>query len=162
MEPSGDVILGNVAIKDNAFRKKVRITSVSGGATSIGVESFRDCSNIASIMLPNITGQVGAYSIRDCSNLEVADLGSCTQINNQAFQNDHKFQTLILRRTSLCVLQNSAAFTNTPMVGYNGLSGTIYVPSDLISSYKSASNWSSIFNEGHVTFTAIEGSIYEL
>ena len=69
----------------------------------------------------------------------------------------------MLRRTSaICALGNTNSFTNTPMAGYNSLTGTVYVPEDLISSYQTATNWSTLYNNGTVTFTKIEGSIYEL
>jgi hypothetical protein len=37
----------------------------------------------------------------------------------------------------------------------------VYVPNDLISSYQTASNWSTRYNAGKITFHAIEGSPYE-
>lgn len=40
--------------------------------------------------------------------------------------------------------------------------GTVYVPSALISSYQTASNWSTLYNNGTLTFAAIEGSPYQL
>ena len=48
------------------------------------------------------------------------------------------------------------------MRGYNSLTGTVYVPSDLISSYQTATNWKTLYDGGTVTFEAIEGSDYEL
>lgn len=80
-----------------------------------------------------------------------------------AFANCYKLQTLILRKSdTICTLANVSAFNNTPIRGYNSLTGTIYVPSALISTYQTATNWSTIYGEGHVTFAAIEGSEYEL
>lgn len=161
-EPNGAITLGSIEVGAFALARKTTITSLSGSVTQVIENAFNGCRGLTSISFPNMTGQVQQSAARDCSNLVIADLGGCTQINNGAFQNDNILQTVILRRTSVCNLQNAGAFTNTAIRGYGGGSGTIYVPSALVETYKTATNWSSIYNEGHVTFSAIEGSIYEL
>lgn len=98
-----------------------------------------------------------------CTLLEYADIGNTAAIAAIAFANCYKLQTLILRKSdTICKLANVSAFNNTPIRGYNSLTGTIYVPSALISTYQTATNWSTIYAQGHVTFAAIEGSEYEL
>lgn len=133
----------------------------SSSATSIGYNAFQG-ANITSFSAPNLTGAANnASTFNSAKKLTFADMGSLSKIYSNFAWNANALTVLVLRHTSVVVLDNVNAFGNTPIRGYNGLSGTIYVPSDLISSYKTASNWSSIFNEGHVTFTAIEGSVYE-
>ena len=160
LAPNGDIVLGNIIIQSNALRKKP-ITSISGNATKISSESLRDCTSLTSIMLPNINANIESWSCTGCSNLEIVDAGSPPQIFANTFNDCKKLQTFIIRTTSVCALQSDSAFTNTPFKGYNGLTGVFYVPSSLINSYKTASNWSSLFNTGYCTFSAIEGSIYE-
>ena len=48
-------------------------------------------------------------------------------------------------------------------IGYRGWgsAGTLYVPNDLIASYQSASNWSTILGYTNNQIKKIEGSIYE-
>lgn len=160
-EPSGAITLGSIEVGAFALARKTAITSLSGSVTQVIENAFNGCRGLTSISFPNMTGQFQQGAARDCGNLTIADLGGCTQINNGSFQNDNILQTVILRRTSVCTLQNVGAFTNTAIRGYNGGSGEIYVPENLITSYQNASNWSSIYAEGHVTFKKIEGSIYE-
>lgn len=125
---------------------------------------------LTSARFPNITpalslGTVFGYTTaaNACQLLETCDIGSTTGIAANAFANCYKLQTLVLRKSaSVCTLANVSAFTNTPMSGYNGLTGTVYVPSALISSYQTATNWSTLYNDGTVTFAAIEGSEWEL
>lgn len=114
------------------------------------------------LSIPNAYGQ--AFVPCDgCNALEFADMGASYQFNANAFRNCYKLQTLVLRKSdAVATLGNISAFSNTPMRGYNGLSGTIYVPSALISNYQTASNWSTIYAEGYCQFVAIEGSEYEL
>ena len=160
-EPNGVITLGSIEVGAFALAKKTAITSLSGSVTQVLENAFNGCSSLTSISFPNMTGQFQQAAARDCKNLTFVDLGGCTQINNTAFQNANALSTLVLRRTSVCTLQNVQAFVNTPIRGYGGGSGEIYVPESLISTYQGASNWSSIYSEGHVTFKKIEGSIYE-
>ena len=97
-----------------------------------------------------------------CKELEYLDIGLTTGIAATAFANCHKLQTLILRKTTVASLANVSAFTNTPMQGYNDLSGVVYVPNDLIESYKTATNWKTLYDAGTIEFKAIEGSEYEI
>ena len=98
-----------------------------------------------------------------CQQLELVDAGKVQAIGANAFANCYKLQTLILRRTgAICALNATTAFNNTPMSGYNGLTGTVYVPNALISTYQTSTNWSTLYNNNTVTFVKIEGSIYEI
>ena len=158
-----------------AFRYCKGITSLSGNCriTTFGSNAFNGSRTyqmqLAHVSLPNMAVALlyivfgSTTATNACQQLEDADIGSTQSITANAFANCYKLQTLVLRRSdAICTLANVSAFLNTPMRGYNSLSGTIYVPSALISTYQTATNWSTIYGEGHVTFAAIEGSEYEL
>lgn len=158
-----------------AFRGCESMTGISGNGaiTTLGGSAFHGftghLSQLKYARFPNMAisslGTVFGSSTETnaCQELELADIGSTAAIAADAFRRCYKLQTLILRKSdAICTLANISAFTNTPMRGYNSLSGTIYVPSALISTYQTATNWSTIYGEGHVTFAAIEGSQYEL
>lgn len=121
---------------------------------------FQGCSALETIEMPALATSFNGYCGGDCTSLTFADLGNCTQIQANAFKNARSLATLILRRSSVCALQNTSAFSGTPFAN-GGSGGTIYVPSSLISSYKTASNWSTLHGYGTVTWKAIEGSEYE-
>ena len=159
----------------SAFARCVGMTSIScnGAITTLSNNAFTGNSShpmqLAHVSFPNMAVSSLGYVFGSttpanaCQLLEDADVGNTAAIAANAFANCYKLQTLILRKTgSICTLANISAFTSTPMRGYNSLSGTIYVPSALISTYQTATNWSTIYGEGHVTFAAIEGSEYEL
>ena len=171
-------------LKNECFRECGNLTSVSfpNVTTLTGEGMFRQCGKLITASLPKATvvqtylfynnqklttvdvslaTEVKISAFQQCYALELLDLPKVTKIYNNAFYNARVLYTLILRHTSVVTLDNVGAFTNTPVRGYNGSSATIFVPQNLIATYKTASNWSSIFNEGHVTFSAIEGSIYE-
>lgn len=83
---------------------------------------------------------VGNYGFCTCSELTSVNFASVTSIGDYAFAWCDKFTTLILRSTTMCTLTNTSAFLSTPIKSGDGY---IYVPSVLVDTYKTATNWSS-------------------
>lgn len=161
---SGDYVNNSITkLRNYAFNYYTGhdFTFSSTSATSIGYNVFQG-SNITSFSAPNLNSSINnASAFNSAKKLTFADLGSLSKIYGNFAYNANTLYVVVLRNASVVTLDNVSAFGNTPIRGYSSRSGTIYVPSNLISSYKTASNWSTIFGEGHVTFSAIEGSIYE-
>ena len=126
--------------------------------TSIGDYAFRNCSNVTSIVLPSCS-TFGTAAFNTCGNLVVCDFGG-GNISPNGFSSCSNLRTLVLRKTG--DISTLGAWNATIMGGIynNPTASTIYVPSALISTYQTATNWSSAYSAG-VTFTAIEGSYYE-
>lgn len=157
-----------------AFQRCVRIITLraNGAITTIGSNAFTGLSSapmmIEEVYFPNATLTSLATNIfgsttaaNACQHLRVIDMGYTSGLAISAFANCYALSTLVLRKTgSVCSIQSSS-LNNTPMSGYGGGTGTVYVPSALISSYKTATNWSTLYNNGTVNFVAIEGSQYE-
>lgn len=146
--------------KSNLFSECNTITSINLSLTGAGPSWFFNCKGLVTAILKITNNNYATSFFNSCTNLEIADL-DVTAIKATMFNSNNKLQTVILRNTNVVTLDNISAFQNTPVRGYNGLTATIYVPSDLISSYQTASNWSTIYSAGYVTFAAIEGSAYE-
>lgn len=158
-----------------AFNKCTGLVSLScdGAITTINGSAFLGSSsnkmNLEEVSFPNMTtaslGTAFGYTTASqaCQKLHTADIGKTKAIGGSAFANCYALTTLVLRRSdAICALNNVNAFTNTPMSGYSGLTGTVYVPSALIATYKTASNWKTLYDGGTLTFAAIEGSVWEL
>jgi len=164
--PSGLTSIGN-----SVFVRCTSIESIScdGAITSLGSSAFQGCSSLTSASFPNMAltstlstvfGTTTATSA--CQQLAFCDIGSTNGIAANAFANCYALETLVLRKTaSVCTLGGTSAFLNTPMRGYDGKTGKVYVPSALIESYKTATNWATLYDAGTVEFLAIEGSEYE-
>ena len=164
------------SIGQYAFQRCVSIPSIScdGNITSLGTYSFVGISaqpmSMTFVKFPNMNistlsaNTFGSTTAANaCQQMEIADIGKTQAIGANAFANCNKLQTLVLRRTgAICTLNDVSALLNTPMRGYNSLTGTVYVPNDLISTYKTATNWSTLYNNGTLSFVKIEGSIYDL
>lgn len=168
--PAGVTYIGS-----NAFPFCNGLTHIScdGPITTLGSNAFMGNASypmqLVTASFPNMTltsnlgSAFGSTSADNaCHLLEFCDIGSTAGINGNAFANCYALETLVLRKTaSVCTLGSVSAFLNTPMRGYNNLTGKVYVPSALIESYKTATNWATLYNAGTVEFVAIEGSEYE-
>lgn len=108
--------------------------------SSIGTYTFGyiDVPNTA--CLPSLV-TVANSGFRDNKGLTKVDLAVATKVDALGFYSCGALETLILRKTdAVCTLQNTNAFTGTKIASGTGY---IYVPSALIDSYKSATNWST-------------------
>jgi hypothetical protein len=98
--------------------------------------------------------RVKARTFEGCTSLKFVDLASCKYLSatggsaNQ-FANCSSLETIILRSSTMCTLSATSIFTNTPIESGTGF---IYVPSALVDTYKSATNWSVFASQ----FRAIE------
>jgi len=170
------------SIGKSAFRDYASLTSaIFANCTSVGDGAFYGCSALATLKLPNLTTIVGSsvfYSvvaplvfpklatypsinaINGCKASAI-DLGpTISNIPSFMFNSSSNLKTLILRKTSIADLGAINAFNGTPFAS-NGTGGALYVPSALISTYQSATNWSTILGYANNQILPIEGSIYE-
>lgn len=133
---------------------------LSVASTKFGKNALRNCSNITLVCAPNCK-KIESEATKEMNALETIDLGNCASIDDMAFQNDSNLKNIIIRRTAgVCALLSGRVFLYTRFVS-GGAGGSIFVPSNLISAYKTASNWATLEGYGVVNWVAIEGSIYE-
>jgi len=102
-------------------------------------------------------------AFQDDTNLQKVDQLSGYGFGATAFSGCTALKTVVLRSTTLVALSNINHFNKTPFASGKA-GGTLYVPQDLISSYQSATNWSTILGYGsgeQNQILPIEGSIYE-
>jgi hypothetical protein len=116
---------------------------------SVGTYAFYGCTGLVTITLPKLT-TLSSQPFYSCSKLVHADCGQVNSIPAQAFNACTALTELILRKTSsICTLANVSGVNNTP-IGKG--TGYVYVPSILIDTYKTATNWSTFADQ----FRAIE------
>lgn len=156
--PSGRIAFNNaITITIGAFTRKP-ITSLFAPNAKVDNTAFANCTSLKTAVFNDLKS---TNNFQGCSALEAVDFKSA--ILGGAFSSCTKLATLVIRATSLASLNNVNAFTGTPFASGKA-GGTLYVPSALISSYQSASNWSTILGYGsgaQNSIQAIEGSIYE-
>jgi hypothetical protein len=122
--------------------------------------AFNNCKSLTVAVIKAIGNTY--YVFRGCTSLTAVDILDNTNNNmiDNAFQNSTVFDTLIIRAETMYPLMNTSAFNGTKFAS-GGAGGTLYVPSALISSYQTATNWSTILGYANNSIQAIEGSIYE-
>ena len=132
------------SIGNYAFYECSNFTSVNfPECTTIGNSTFAYCSSLTSVSFPVCTS-VGENAFLYCSSLTSVSFPKYTIIGSSAFRYCYRLSQVYLMNSSVCTLSNSNAFTSTPYTGYkNHFAGTpyIYVPTSLVASYKSATNW---------------------
>lgn len=105
--------------------------------------TFESCTKLPKIYLPSLTTISGwGWAFNSCTNLEKVYFPKLTDFSGalSCFNSCGKLTTVILGASTVCSLSSSNVFPQTPIA--NG-TGYIYVPSALVNSYKSATNWSN-------------------
>lgn len=139
--------------------------------TSAGSSVFRNAKSLRTVYMPKLNkleqflfmgdtaletvtfpkvASVEGQAMESCSALTYVDLPICKRIVAKGFNKCSSLETLILRKSdAICTLANVSAFTSTPIESGTGY---VYVPSALVDSYRTATNWSTYANQ----FRAIE------
>lgn len=161
----------NALYTPNATPSPAFLTSVSfPNVLTVGRSVLREQNLVASINMPSLTRILGdyafyktaiteislpslnysgsnvtiTYTFYGCTNLRKIDFGSNSATFNDRFGQNYfgncsALLALIIRCNNV-VLAGSSSFINTNTSIYSG-NGYVYVPSNLIDSYKAANNW---------------------
>lgn len=124
----------------------------------IGSYAFYKCLALPGVSLPNCEyiGSSAFYfdgftslNLPKCSYigscafeggaLKQVKLSVCSYVGNSAFYMNTSLTEIYLYYSSVCILFSSGVLSQTP---FSKGSGSIYVPSSLVSAYKRADNWS--------------------
>ena len=111
--------------------------------TSIGSSVFSGCRSLTTIDLPKCTS-IDGYAFQSCTSLTTIDLPKCTSIENMAFYKCTSLTAIILSNNQVVTLGGTNAFYDSSIK--NG-TGYVYVPDNLVDSYKTATNWSTCANQ---------------
>ena len=136
-----------------AFAGCILLTEVSFPlATSIADYSFTRCSALTTINFPLVTS-IGYGGFQNCTSLVNVSFPKVTSIAARAFYGCTSLTTITLDSSTLCSLANIDAI---PATSSHHI--TVYVPYSLIGSYQTATNWSTHYNNGYITFSPIFGT----
>lgn len=143
--------IGGYAFDDCSALEDVNFPMVTRliGQTS---STFRNCSSLARVEFPSLITLDQGYAFSGCTALKIADFPVLTAISGSSVF-DRKYDTsagctsleaVILRAPSVVELTGSNVFRTTPIESGTGY---IYVPDDLVDSYKAMTNWSTYANQ---------------
>lgn len=126
----------------SAFNRALALTNLHlPKATVLNESALASCNKLVGVELPNVR-TVYRYVFQYCELLESIDCHQLTYIAAYAFQYCYSLKSVIIRSETVCSLVNKNAFeycshfTSTK-------DGYIYVPANLVDSYKADTNWSS-------------------
>lgn len=104
---------------------------------------FNVAKNLISANLPLVTAlPADAFHL---STIRTADFAAVTNISRTAFTDCTSLETLIIRTPSVCVISDiSVALRGSKIAAGTGY---IYVPDNLVDSYKTATNWVTLANQ---------------
>ena len=139
LEEDGVTILGNYALYKNTALTSVNLPNV----ITLGTYSLNGCTGLTSIELPKVN-TINTYALAANTNLEIVNLSGTEKkiIDANAFNGDTKLTHLLVNSSTISTLSATSAFIGTKI---NRKLGAIYVPTDLIATYKSGTNWSNYF-----------------
>ena len=92
--------------------------------------------------------RLGERAFSNCVNLTSADFTALNGIDEYTFNGCSSLTDLYLRGADVVPLSSVNAFSGTPAVGSNPGLFTLHVRSELVDSYKAATNWSTLYNNG--------------
>lgn len=115
--------------------------------SAISSYAFHNCKSLLSVSFASVQ-TVGSSCFYGCNSLSAAFLGSkLTRLSANAFYSCWRLTELHLESVATVpTLQNSNAFTSTPIAGFTsytgGVYGSIFVPSSMYNAFSAAANWS--------------------
>ena len=122
-----------------AFQSCISLTQVSLPMCSyIGSSAFYTCWDISQVSLP-MCSYIGNNAFWQCHPLAQVSLPMCSYIGSNAFRGCTSLSIITIGYSNICSLNASSTFYNTKITSSTG---SIYVPTSLVDSYKSAKNWS--------------------
>lgn len=135
------VLYANYAtsIGSSAMQYCIALTEVNAPElTEIGQSGFSGCLSLTKVNTPKVE-TLSNYAFYNCESLKSISLPKLYEIRTGAFKFCIMLDKLILGGNQVATLSSTTAFTATPIA--NG-KGYIYVPDNLVDSYKTATNWS--------------------
>ena len=100
--------------------------------------AFNFCGALTQVDLP-MCSYLGYSAFAWCDHLSQISLPVCSYISGGTFELCGSLSIITIGYSSVCSLDSSGAFKNTPIASGTG---SIYVPASLVDAYKSADNWS--------------------
>ena len=138
--PDGGTIIGS-----GAFYNCYSLTNINipDGVTAIRGNMFFNCYSLTSVNIPDSVTNIGGYAFYNCyslTNINIPD--SVTNIGTSAFSNCRSLTDIVVKGTPS--LADTNAFSNI----YSGY--LIYVPRAKLSWYSTATNWTTLYNNGKI------------
>lgn len=147
------------SIRGNTFRdrnnlKEIKLpnctTLLSGGSQATS------CNMLKKVYFPKVNSGTYAYGFQECPKLVFADIGWVNALEAAVFNNCKSLIAVIIRGDSVSKLSQTGVFGGTKYATSGAGGAYVYVPRNLISSYQTATNWSTLYAAHSDMFRALE------
>lgn len=130
-------------IGNHAFRGS-KITSINcSNVTSIEAYGLDSCSSLVDVNLPKVNS-LKNYAMQNCKALVRLEFQQKITTQGAVWLNCSALTTLVLRGSTMSALGNKNCFNGTPIASGTGY---IYVPDNLVDTYKANTNWANYANQ---------------
>lgn len=111
--------------------------------TNIGKNGLRNATALKRVVLGS-AATINENALYGCTSLVTADFHYASSIKGYALRDCTNLETLILRRDTMCSLASKDVLYGTKI--YKG-TGYIYVPRELVDTYKADTKWSNFADQ---------------
>ena len=151
---------GNGNVVNSAFSHMTQLKyAYLPNVISCGENTFHSCSNLEYVIMPRlIASSIGRW-LDGCNALKYLEIfGGSMNIVTFFSGSLSAFRHLVIRDTQnvIAVPSRYNSTNNAIDGGVSGAVANVYVARSLISSYQSATNWSTRYSNGYVSFKALE------
>lgn len=129
-----------------------KVTTITNGNNFNGAGT-----STSTIVLPSVSSIPSMNAFNTFKGKAIDLDGSLSNLNTYTFNSSSELETIILRKNSVVAVNHVNAFNSTPFAS-DGTGGILYVPESLVSSYQSATNWSTILGYTNNQIKSIEST----
>ena len=127
----------DVLVTSNTYNDGMGIFTFVVPVTTIRDDAFNSRESLRSVTIPDSVTEIEEYAFYSCDSLTSVTIGdSVTTIGDYAFWLCTSLTSVYCKATTPPELRNSYVFD------YNGSDRKIYVPTESVEAYKSATRWS--------------------
>lgn len=126
------------------------------GLGSFTASQFKNCSNLVYVRAPRATSVIRSDTFTNCTSLKLLDIGKVTNFGSAGpiITGCVSLEVIISRQNGVVTIGSTAQFNDIQSVV------DVYVPSNVMTNYVNANNWSTLYNNNKVRFNPLESSPY--
>ena len=156
------------------FQNCINLENVNiSSANAIYAYTFQNCTNLKNVIAPNAQ-LVNDYAFENCTNLEEIELNNVLSLGMYVFNGCENLKRIYLNNLEIiweysfknCNSLSEIYLCHNGVVSlvdvnvFDGIENkiTIYTEEHYLEDYKTADNWSELYNDGKIEFVAVSNS----